>query len=99
MFLCLKCDFDELGVFFYDFINCLEKFGLFGHSVVDLLMCLGSLSCCITQFQPSISCQTKDLLLNSKITVVSRGAHGGLNDYKVPRCYKTSPIYHPATGA
>lgn len=34
------------------------------HSVVDLLL---SLSCCMTEFQPSLSCQTDDLTFDSRI--------------------------------
>lgn len=37
------------------------------HSVVDLMLCLGSLSWCITKFRPSVSCQTDGLTLDSTI--------------------------------
>ena len=39
----------------------------FRHSVVDLLLCLGSLSCCITQFQPRFSCSIDGLTCDSWI--------------------------------
>ena len=39
----------------------------FSHSVVDLLVCLGSLSCCTTQFWPSRSCWTDGITFNSRI--------------------------------
>uniref|UniRef100_A0A8C4S1M4 NAD(+) kinase n=1 Tax=Erpetoichthys calabaricus TaxID=27687 RepID=A0A8C4S1M4_ERPCA len=37
------------------------------HSIVDLLVCLGSLPCCMTQFQPSFSCHTNGLTFDSRI--------------------------------
>ena len=37
------------------------------HSVVDLLLCLGSLSCCMIHFQSSFSCQTDGLTFDSRI--------------------------------
>ncbi len=40
---------------------------LFSRSVVDFLVCLGSLSCCITQSWPSFSCQTDVLTFDSRI--------------------------------
>jgi len=40
----------ELLILFFDML-----------SVVDLLLCLGSLSCCMTQIRPSFSCQTGPL--------------------------------------
>lgn len=64
-------------------------FSLFSHSVVELLLCLSSLSCCVTQHQPHIWLQS---------TLVYRGA-GQLSDCKVPRScgHKTSPNYRPST--
>ena len=40
---------------------------VFSHFVVDLLVCLRSLSCCMTQFQPSFSCWADGLTFDSKI--------------------------------
>lgn len=39
----------------------------FGHSVVDLLLSLGKLSCCITQFEKSFSCQKDGLIFESRV--------------------------------
>ena len=39
----------------------------FSHSVVDLLVHLGSLSCCVTHFQPSFNCQSHGLAFYSRI--------------------------------
>lgn len=38
-----------------------------GHSVADLLLCLGKLSCCITQFEKSFSCQKDGLIFESRV--------------------------------
>lgn len=45
----LDCTYSTLTLFF------------FSHSIVGLLLCLGSLSCFMTQFGPSLSCQTDGL--------------------------------------
>lgn len=42
-------------------------FLFFSHSVEDLLVCLGPLSCCTTQFGPSVSGQTDGLKCDSRI--------------------------------
>ena len=47
----------------------------FRHSAVDLLG-LGSVSCCMNQFQPSFSCQTHDLTFNSRILWLFGGLYG-----------------------
>ncbi len=39
----------------------------FSRSVVDLLGCLGSLSCCMTQFWPNFSCRTDCVTFDSSI--------------------------------
>lgn len=42
-------------------------FFFFSHSYVKLLLCLGSLSCCMIHFQPRLSCWTDGLTLVSII--------------------------------
>ncbi len=65
---------------------------LFSRSVVDLLVCLGSLSCCMTQLWPNFSCQTDALTFDSGI-LWDTEEFMRLNDCEVPRScgYKTCP--------
>jgi len=43
----------------------------FSHSVIDLLVCLGSLSYCTTQFWPSFSCRTDCLIFEFDSRILS----------------------------
>lgn len=68
----------------------------FSPSVVDLLLCLGSLSCCMTQFWPSFSFKTDSLTFDTRICCNYIGVHCRLSDCKVPRSSgcKASPNHH-----
>jgi len=67
----------------------------FSHSVVDLLVFLGSLSCCMTN-QPSFTCQTDGFTFDSRILwYTDRVVHGRLNDCKVPRWMQNKPQSPP----
>ena len=61
-----------------------HNFILFRHSVVVLLVCLKSLSCCMTQFQQSVSCQTDDLTFGS--TLILRYTEDFMINSLIARC-------------
>lgn len=68
-------------------------------SVVDLLLCLELLSCCMTQVQHNFSCHIDVLTFDSTIFWYSGELTIDLHDSKVPRsCIcKTSQKHHPST--
>lgn len=76
-----------------DYCNTLIFF-FFSHSVVGLLLCLGSPSCWVTQFPPNLSCQTDVFTFDSKVLWYTQ------EYYNVPRScvWKTRPNHHsPST--
>ena len=68
----------------------------FSHSVIDLLVYLGSLFCCTIHFSLCFSCWT-DVLTFFQNELVKRGIHRGLNDCKAYRScgFKTDPNSSP----
>lgn len=62
------------------------------YSVVDLLMWLGLLSCCLTQFQTSFSCQTDGLTFDSIILWVYRIPNGQRSDCNILRPHNWSSM-------
>ncbi len=66
------------------------------HSEVDLLVCLGSLSCCITQVRLSLRSQT-DVLLQDFL--IECRIHGSINYGKSSRSWscKAAPDHHTTT--
>jgi len=57
----LKC-----GGLVYYHCNTFSLF-FFTHSLLDLPLCLGSLCCCVTQFQPSFGCRTDGLTFDCRV--------------------------------
>lgn len=90
-FLCLKSNTfqSDQGLNFNWWFQLLDFF-------VDLLMCLGSLSCYVTRFQPSP--RADGLTFDSRI-LVYREIHSWLNDCRIPSfcgC-EIIPNHHPFT--
>ena len=86
------CEQEKVSRWFYapaplDFDEAIDTALLllfFNLSVVDLLLCLEPLLCCLTSFQSSFSCQTENLTLDSRILWCTE--EFAVNSSHLPHC-------------